>query len=426
MSVVLQRASNRGLDRLARVEVQLGTRRISSFHLCGLAGLVLASSLAMTLSAYRDLSLWVMGGITGFNLSIFFGLAMSTKILTGRESLTFYHHQLAILGATAVLLRLLHQPWLSYLDITMIGLLAFLSCGRIGCLMAGCCHGRPHRWGVCYQDAHVVAGFPPYLAGVRLFPVQVFESLWAACLATAGSILILYGRLPGEVFTLSVIAYSSMRFFLEFLRGDPERPYWWDFSEAQWTSLLLCGAVGLAGLAGLLPLHRWLLVPAAGLPLTVLLITLHRRWTKSRLHLVLHARHLREFAESLGWICSLANDEAGGTWKPPAASAIPTRETSLGIRVSTTCLPGESGLSYHYALSSKDGEMEPGYARVLAQLILLLKHPGGSGRLIQGKQGVIHLVVKSYPPHPNAYPLRAVHPGALPQHPGRSRPADPG
>ena len=30
-----------------------------------------------------------------------------------------------------------------YLDATALGLGAFLACGRVGCTLAGCCHGRP-------------------------------------------------------------------------------------------------------------------------------------------------------------------------------------------------------------------------------------------------------------------------------------------
>ena len=47
----------------------------------------------------------------------------------------------------------------------------------------------------------------------------------------------------------------------------------------------------------------------------------------------------------------------------------------------------------HYALSSKNRTMAPGTARILAWLILQLKHPSDSNELIQGNQGVFHLLI---------------------------------
>jgi prolipoprotein diacylglyceryltransferase len=41
-----------------------------------------------------------------------------------------------------------HEPIIPYLDVTILVIGIFLVCGRIGCLMVGCCHGKPHRWGV--------------------------------------------------------------------------------------------------------------------------------------------------------------------------------------------------------------------------------------------------------------------------------------
>ncbi|OGS16973.1 MAG: hypothetical protein A2234_01175, partial [Elusimicrobia bacterium RIFOXYA2_FULL_58_8] len=96
--------------------------------------------------------------------------------------------------------------------------------GRIGCFLAGCCHGRPAGgwYGVVFTDpASEVA---PALLGTPLHPVQLYE--------TAGNLLIFVilnktlnralkgGLPPGTVIGVYAALYSVLRGSLEFLRGD--------------------------------------------------------------------------------------------------------------------------------------------------------------------------------------------------------------
>ncbi|HZY72321.1 MAG TPA: prolipoprotein diacylglyceryl transferase family protein, partial [Edaphobacter sp.] len=131
-----------------------------AFQLSGSAGLVAALLLGLDLARHRALSprvviaLWIVAILT------FLGLAMATKILTRRERLIYYHHEIAVTLSAALFLKLSGRPVLPYLDILAAGLGLFLACGRIGCLAAGCCYGRPSRRGIRYGDAHVHLGFP--------------------------------------------------------------------------------------------------------------------------------------------------------------------------------------------------------------------------------------------------------------------------
>src|SRR5207253_2733687 len=113
----------------------------------------------------------------------------------------------------------------------------FLAFGRVGCTMVGCCHGRPGRIGLCYREEHADEGFPRYLVGVRLVPVQALESLGVAAIVGVGVALVVAGSTSGTALAWYAAAYAVLRFFLEFLRGDAGRRYSWGFSEAQWTSL---------------------------------------------------------------------------------------------------------------------------------------------------------------------------------------------
>ena len=255
---------------------------------------------------YLRLSPLVMSGLAVTAVIVFFGLVMATKIITGEERIIYYHHEIAVIVVAALFLWLTHQPILPYLDITILGIGTFLFCGRIGCLMVGCCHGQPYHWGVRYRSEHPESAFTSYLVGVRLFPIQLVESLWVFCIVVTGSILILRGWPPGTTMVWYVVTYGLGRFFFEFMRGDPERPYHWGFSQPQWISLSLIGAVVLAELAGTISLHPWHLGAGACLAVTVISISLRDSRKEITRNKLLHPRHLHESAEAIQLASGLA------------------------------------------------------------------------------------------------------------------------
>src|SRR5215471_17085213 len=179
MNVVLRYAQS-NLNRLARTETRVLTRSLPAFQVCGYTGLGLAVLLAIVLTRYLGLSPITMILIVAASVPTFLGLVMATKIITGEERIIYYHHEIAVVLAAALLLLLLRRPILPYLDLTILGVGTFLAFGRVGCFMVGCCHGRPNRWGVSYSAGHAAAGFTHFYVGVRLFPIQLVESLWVA------------------------------------------------------------------------------------------------------------------------------------------------------------------------------------------------------------------------------------------------------
>lgn len=84
--------------------------------------------------------------------------------------------------------------------------------GRIGCFLSGCCYGKKSLfpWAV-------------KLHGEFRHPVQVYESILLFFLG--GLVLYFISRKKSFLFTLNIyfIGYSSVRFFLEFFRGDSIR-----------------------------------------------------------------------------------------------------------------------------------------------------------------------------------------------------------
>lgn len=116
--------------------------------------------------------------------------------------------------------------------------------GRIGCLMAGCCHGSPAHGapGVIFSDPMCLV--EPSLLGVPLHPVQLYESL--GNFTIFGLLHLAWRRRekprPGSVTALYVLLYSALRFSLEFLRGDDRGGMQVGLSQAQLISLTAAAA----------------------------------------------------------------------------------------------------------------------------------------------------------------------------------------
>lgn len=86
------------------------------------------------------------------------------------------------------------------------------SIGRIGCLMGGCCFGKPSILGVYYSK-----GTPAYemYGDVRIFPVSLLESVVLFLLY-----LYLNRTQYKDTAKIYLCLYSVYRFLAEFIRGD--------------------------------------------------------------------------------------------------------------------------------------------------------------------------------------------------------------
>jgi prolipoprotein diacylglyceryltransferase len=386
--VLLRETLNRILDSLARTEIAFLGRRWPAFRLCGYVGLTLAVLLGVTLAATRGLSLWVLGALAVSSVLTFLALAMATKIVIGEERLVYYHHEIAIMASAALVLALLGRPVLPYLDITILGIGTFLACGRVGCLLVGCCHGRPHTWGIRYRYEHANEGFTPYLVGVRLFPTQAIEALWVSGTVLVGSALVLRGGPPGEALAWYVVTYDLARFLLEFVRGDPTRPYMLGFSEAQWISLgLLVAAVG-AEIFGVLPFQPWHLGVVVGMVLTMVAVALGRRLRGMSRYLLLHPRHVREVAAALDH----AREQAQGATTVDTRVYIAT--TSLGVGISAGRQGAASDARWHYTLSRRGQPLTYAEARALGLLVARLRHPDTPYEMVAGDSGLFHMLMR--------------------------------
>jgi hypothetical protein len=368
-------------------------RWLRAFQLCGYTGFFLSCVQSALLVRHFALSELTLLGITGTVILTFYILMMVTKILAHGEVIIYYHHEIAVLATSALFLRLTAQPVLPYLDVLVLGLGLFLACGRIGCLLVGCCHGRPCRWGVRYGNDHARAGFPDYFVGVKLFPIQAIESVLAFSIVICGLTMLFHHHHPGSVLLFYVIVYGCGRFGLEFFRGDVARPYFCGFSEAQWTSLALALAVLFAEQAKLLPGTAWHSMAVAGMVAIMIAIRMHRHFDRSRRFELLRPSHAREISLALQHLCSFApSDAASRSQSRQNPTVLYVANTSAGYRISTGRYLVGSNTIEHFSISRDGSPLTARGAKVFSSLLARLSGCAGSLELIHGSNGVFHIL----------------------------------
>jgi prolipoprotein diacylglyceryl transferase len=348
-------------------------RAVHRFQAFGLAGLALGLGLAALGAALAG-----RGGVPVLWLgaeavATFLVLALAAKAATGEERLVCAHHLVAVLAVGAATLRWAGEPVLAYLDLVAIGLFAFLAAGRVGCLAAGCCHGRPARHGVVYGCRHVDAGMAGSHARIPLVPVQALEAAGSLALAGAGLALVAGGAREGSALAVLVCGYGLLRFLLEDLRGDP-RPAALGLSEAQWTAVAAAAGVALISATGAGRVAPAAVAMAAAiLTLAAGRVVSHRGDRGER-------RRLRAPAHTAETISLLA--------RGPADGDVAVASTSLGAVVSVAAGPG----GRHCALSWPGHDLRAGDRRWFARLAA---GAGGSPEAIAGRNGVVHVIART-------------------------------
>lgn len=137
------------------------------------------------------------------------------------------------LGALAALLYAFAEglPFLKSADVLVPGVALAFCINRIGAFCGGAAWGTPTSlpWGVVYRSVVAYLWYRVPL-GVKLHPVQLYD----AGVSCGLFVLLLWmgrrrkPRRDGEMLGAWLFLYGVIRFFLEFLRGDPARELLWD------------------------------------------------------------------------------------------------------------------------------------------------------------------------------------------------------
>jgi phosphatidylglycerol---prolipoprotein diacylglyceryl transferase len=158
--------------------------------------------------------------------------------------MAMYGGLLAAVPLSIPLLRVMDLPFARFWDASTFAILVGMIFTRFGCLLNGCCSGRP-------STSWLALNLPDY-RGIRRrrMPTQLLEAAWAAVLLAAAFLLRGHAPFDGAIFCSALLAYGIGRYFLQKLRDDALVR---DTGIIQLTSVLLA----LAGLIGMGVAWTW-------------------------------------------------------------------------------------------------------------------------------------------------------------------------
>lgn len=218
--------------------VDIGPVTIHSYGLllalAFIAGIWLASYLARKDGLDPD-SIWNMG------LIIIFSALVGAKILlflsdfsyysqnpreifslsTLRSTGVYYGGLLLALAASAWYLKRSSLPAWKVADLCAPGIALGQAIGRLGCLSAGCCYGKPTSlpWGITFTNRYAFdnVGVP---LNTPLHPTQVYESIGTLLLFVYLMWRMSRRHFTGQIILEYLVLYASLRFAIEFFRDD--------------------------------------------------------------------------------------------------------------------------------------------------------------------------------------------------------------
>jgi len=132
------------------------------------------------------------------------------------------------------------NPW-KMIDLLSPGLVIAHAFGRLGCLSAGCCYGKPTGapWGIRLESELVDFS----LRGIPLHPTQLYE-FTALMVLYAGLLWVFrHKKIEGQVGLTYFMTYPLIRSVIEVFRGDSVRGFLIDgiLSTSQFISILVFG-----------------------------------------------------------------------------------------------------------------------------------------------------------------------------------------
>jgi phosphatidylglycerol:prolipoprotein diacylglycerol transferase len=152
----------------------------------------------------------------------------------------FYGGLLAALGVAVVLVRRYQlRIWMTA-DLFAPGIALGHVIGRLGCLMAGCCFGKPTDvpWAITFTNPLAASNVGTPL-GVPLHPTQLYDAGAELLILIILLVTERRGRpFEGRTFWLYMLLYGISRFVVEFFRGD-DRGVMLGVSTSQFVSLLV-------------------------------------------------------------------------------------------------------------------------------------------------------------------------------------------
>ncbi|HYK88608.1 MAG TPA: prolipoprotein diacylglyceryl transferase [Acidobacteriota bacterium] len=143
------------------------------------------------------------------------------SLSTLRSSGVYYGGLLLALGASALYLQRVKLPAWNVADLAAPGIALGQAIGRLGCLSAGCCYGKPTSlpWGITFTNkyAYENVGVP---LNTPLHPTQIYEALATFLLFVFLTWRLSRKHFAGQIILEYLFSYAAIRFVVEFFRDD--------------------------------------------------------------------------------------------------------------------------------------------------------------------------------------------------------------
>jgi len=203
---------------------------LAAAYLLGLQfALVRARARNLDPNRIMDLGIWIIiSALAGAKLLLLvvdfnsFGRSLGDLMKLMRSAGVFYGGLIAAVVVALWYLRRHRLPMWTVTDVFAPGIALGHVIGRLGCLFAGCCFGRPTTvpWAITFHSEYAGQNVGTPL-GLPLHPTQLYEA--GAELLILG--VLLWGerrtrQFPGRTFWSYMLLYGISRFVIEFYRGD--------------------------------------------------------------------------------------------------------------------------------------------------------------------------------------------------------------
>lgn len=195
-----------------------------------------------------DLGIWIIvSALVGAKLLLFvvdfkqFTRNPADLLGLARSGGVFYGGLIAAVTVAFIYLRRHRLPLWTTTDVFAPGIALGHVVGRMGCLLAGCCFGKPTSlpWAITFTNPAAAANVGTPL-GVPLHPTQLYEA--GAELLILAFLLVWERRghgFPGRTFWSYMLLYGVTRFVIEFYRGDSRGMVFDALSTSQFVSVIL-------------------------------------------------------------------------------------------------------------------------------------------------------------------------------------------
>jgi phosphatidylglycerol:prolipoprotein diacylglycerol transferase len=171
-----------------------------------------------------DIVIWLMiGGILGARIVYvatywkdeFAGQPLSEIFMIQHGGLVYYGGLIGATIAGIIYIRWKKLPLWKTADVLAPSIALGNVFGRIGCLLNGCCYGRPTDlpWAIRFPSNHPTGGLPVH-------PTEIYDALNNVVLYLLLAWLFRRKKFDGEVFATYLVGYAITRTIMEYFRGD--------------------------------------------------------------------------------------------------------------------------------------------------------------------------------------------------------------